>query len=109
MERPLAELAEEIAKINRSKGWRRLYTDVGDVWADDHRIPTGLALLHTEVSEAMEAFREDDREGFGEELADVLIRLLDLAKGCKVDLDVEVLAKMAKNRKRPHRHGGKRV
>lgn len=42
-----------------------------------------------------------------EELADVLIRLLDTAKRHDIDLDLEVAKKLEKNRARGYRHGGK--
>lgn len=74
-----------------------------------YRIPAALALIHSEVTEALEAFRVGDREGFDEELADILIRLLDTAGGLGVDLDEQVHLKLEKNRTRGHRHGGKRV
>jgi NTP pyrophosphatase (non-canonical NTP hydrolase) len=46
---------------------------------------------------------------FGEELADTLIRVLDLASGLGIDLDSAVSAKLEKNKHRGYRHGGKRV
>jgi NTP pyrophosphatase (non-canonical NTP hydrolase) len=75
-----------------------------------------LALIHSEVSEALEALRERHMwtthnmgkpEGFPSELADVLIRVFDLASALNIDLDVELREKMSFNRGRPHRHGGK--
>lgn len=46
-------------------------------------------------------------EGFGVELADTIIRLLDIAGRLELDMDVLVEQKMAYNRKRSRRHGGK--
>lgn len=40
-----------------------------------------------------------------EELADILIRTGDLAEEIGVDLQAAVVAKMAKNQGRPHKHG----
>lgn len=76
---------------------------------DAYRVPAVLALIHSEVSEALEAFRKDDRDNFAEELADVVIRTLDCAGGLGIDLEKAVLAKLEKNRGRGFRHGGKRV
>lgn len=46
-------------------------------------------------------------EGFASELADVLIRVFDLAGALGIDLEDAVQSKMAYNKTRPHRHGGK--
>lgn len=48
-------------------------------------------------------------EGVGSEAADLLIRLLDVAERYEIDLEWEVTRKLAYNRTREHRHGGKRV
>lgn len=102
----LAELAREVLEINRANGWQPLEPDE---WAQRYKVPAILALIHSEVSEALEAFRKQDRENFAEELADVVIRVLDCAGGLGIDLDAAVLEKLAKNRTRGHRHGGKHV
>ena len=63
-----------------------------------------LALIASEVGEAVEAVRV--RGGnFAEELADICIRVFDLACACGVDLEEALLAKMAKNITRPRMHG----
>jgi NTP pyrophosphatase (non-canonical NTP hydrolase) len=100
------ELAAEINEINRANGWKVLEPEQ---WADTYKIPGILALIHNEVSEALEAFRHDDKTNFEEELADTLIRVLDCAGGLGLDIDAAVRAKMEKNKGRGHRHGGKRV
>lgn len=81
--------------------------------------PAKLLMIHAEVSEAAEELRagHDPRKnyldaagkpcGFGSELADIVIRVADLAVTLGVDLEVEVGLKMAFNETRPHRHGGK--
>lgn len=103
---PLNRLAGEILEINRANGWEQV---LPRDWASDFVIPTKLSLIHSEVSEALEAFRADDRANFEEELADTLIRVLDTAAGLGIDMDKVVAAKLAKNRTRGHKHGGKRV
>src|SRR5262245_23658643 len=80
-------------------------------------IPKKLALIHSEVSEALEAIRMDPGlasstyffnekpEGFAIELADILIRVAGLAGGLNLDLEKAIETKMAFNRTRPLRHG----
>lgn len=55
----------------------------------------------------LEAVRNRDPDNFAEELADVLIRVLDCARGCGIDIGHEVAKKLEKNRGRGFRHGGK--
>jgi NTP pyrophosphatase (non-canonical NTP hydrolase) len=68
-----------------------------------------MALITSEVSEAVEALRKDDGTNFGEELADILIRWADMIGGT---MDPEMMEKiiedkMAVNANRPVRHGKK--
>ena len=78
-------------------------------WEDVRPIPEILCLIHSEVSEALEAYRDDDMENFAEELADVAIRVLDAAEGYEIDLESEILKKHEINKTRPYRHGGKAI
>ena len=74
-----------------------------------------LALVHTEVSEMVEALRAHNPPnphvaGFSEaetEAADIVIRLLDLCRREWWDLAGAIMAKMRFNDQRPYRHGGK--
>lgn len=68
-------------------------------------IPESLALIHSEVSEALEADRKGDSENFAEELADVCIRVFDLCGALGIDLETEIADKMAKNAQREYKHG----
>ena len=115
-------MADEVEHINITKGWY----DTDRTFGDD------IALLHSEVSEALEAYRDHKTEryctvdgqrivlaegqpyppgckpeGVGSELADVLVRLLDTAQRYKFDLFAEWRAKVTFNATRPARHGGK--
>lgn len=71
-----------------------------------------LALVTSEISEALEADRKnlmDDHlpqyYGFDVELADALIRILDLCGANNVDIGKVVRDKLAYNKSRPYRHG----
>ena len=83
----------------------------------DHERPIGevLMLIVTELAEAMEAYRDGNRESekipgyrqLEEELADAIIRILDFAGGESLDIEGALRAKMIYNRGRPYRHGEK--
>lgn len=76
-------------------------------WEEKRPIPELLCLIHSEVSEALEAYRKADMDNFREELADIAIRLFDLAGGYAVDLEYEIENKHKINKTREYRHGGK--
>lgn len=67
-----------------------------------------LALIASEVGEAVNECRhEKPSESFGEELADIILRTIDLAETYGVDIQAEVLRKMAINEERGTR--GRRI
>ena len=87
-------------------------------WEEDRNVGELLALVHSEVSEALEEWRIDEDlavirmegdkpVGFAVELADTLIRICDLAESAGIDLNAALKIKMAYNATRPWRHGGK--
>lgn len=57
-------------------------------------------LMHGEMNEAYMAYLKKDRENFAEELADIAIYLLGIAEIMEVDLESEIVKKMAINEKR---------
>jgi len=64
-----------------------------------------LCLVHSEVSEAAEAYRDNNKIQFQEEIADTIIRLMDICGTLDIDIETEIENKMAKNEKRPFQHG----
>jgi len=66
-----------------------------------------LALISSEVGEAMEAVRDHDLDLLTEELADVVIRIMDLCDALGLDMWEALRIKMDHNEKRPKRHGRK--
>ena len=93
----LNELAHEIRLNNERNGF---------IWDPERDIPTLLALIHSEVSEALEAHR--DEKPLDEELADVIIRVLDLSDRLELNIDKAVREKIEKNKLRGFKHGKKR-
>ena len=70
-------------------------------------IPSKLALVHSEVSEALEAARKDlmddhlpHRKGFEVELADAVIRIMDLAGAYNLEIGEAIAEKLAYNQER---------
>lgn len=73
-----------------------------------------VALIHSELSELLEVLRKDpdamsakcpEITAVAEELADTVIRCLDMAGALGIDLVAAVHAKQAYNETRPHKHG----
>lgn len=107
-------LAAEIHQWARGKGFydreRLTVRDsvLGDVEGrvENPSMPAEkLMLIVSECSEVLEALRDGDRENEAEELADIVIRVLDYAGWRGISLDHEIGKKMEKNRARPHLHG----
>ncbi|MFH0749085.1 MAG: MazG nucleotide pyrophosphohydrolase domain-containing protein [Candidatus Bathyarchaeota archaeon] len=93
------------------KEWQKTVTDFaiehGFNWKKND-VDTMLLRLHSEVSEASEAVRDEDWQGFAEELADIFIRLANIAEVMEVDLETEIEKKHQINLTRPVLHGRKR-
>ena len=101
---------ERVHALAVEKGW----------WASPRSFGDLCTLLHSEVSEAFEQYRDgrpldevyevDGKpEGVPVELADLVIRVLDLCGGLGIDLQAVLEQKHTFNMTRPHRHGGKRL
>jgi NTP pyrophosphatase (non-canonical NTP hydrolase) len=110
----LDDLRKEVYALNVDKGW----------FDDSRSFGDDMALLHSEVSEMLEAYRvygvndatavphasneyRPKPEGIGSEAADILIRLLDTCHRYNIDLESEFDRKMKFNWTRPTKHGGK--
>ena len=71
-----------------------------------------IALMHSELSEALEADRKDlmddkltHRKGLEVELADAVIRIMDFSQGKNLDVDGAIAEKLNYNKTRPYLHG----
>ncbi len=73
--------------------------------SDEAQIWQMLALIHTEISEAADAYKKGrSYQDVGTELADAIIRILHLCSALGVDIEALYQAKMAKNWQRPYRY-----
>lgn len=83
-------------------------------WDQERNKGEMIALMHSELSELLEAVRSPDApeseklEGFSleeEECADIIIRVMDYCGGFDLDIASAVEAKLQYNRERPYKHG----
>ena len=108
-------LANEINSLSQeaySTAWKNGFHDPD---SESNQTGMALALIHSEISEALEALRKGnpsdthcpEYKKFEIELADAVIRILDLAGSQDMDIGGAILEKMRYNSSRPYRHGKK--
>lgn len=119
----LNETAKVIYENNKQKGF----------WDEERNVGELLMLVTSELGEAMEAhrkgkfaqwenfeghlewktedfktaFKENVKDTFEDEIADAVIRLLDMSAGLDIDLEKHINAKVKFNTMRPKLHGKK--
>lgn len=107
----LLEFQKEVHQTAIEHGW----------WEEERNIAEQIALMHSELSEALEEWRtgrdikdiwlnesrDGKPEGFFVELADCIIRILDTTERYGVDMSMVLAMKNQYNKSRPYRHGGK--
>jgi len=116
----LNEIADAVHVLAWQQDWHKADEN------EDAFVERACNNLHDEVSELHEAWRNNElREPcdkaalmqelgiqpltcIEEEMADIVIRVLDNARKLGVDIQSAVERKHAFNAQRPHRHGGKK-
>lgn len=107
----IRELQKDVHALAVAKGWYENAPHAGDLtW-----LLARLALVHSEVSEASECVRDGDLSphlgvtgkpsGLPSELADAVIRILDLAESIGIDVQEAVRIKHEFNKTRLSKHG----
>ncbi len=95
--------------LNERMAEVRAMCDAKGFSAAPERIWEMLALIHTEVAEATDAYKKGEPiDHVGEELIDAIIRILHLVSALGLDADALFDAKMARNWERPYKYNTQR-
>jgi NTP pyrophosphatase (non-canonical NTP hydrolase) len=122
----LNKLRDEVHQNAKEHGW----------WEDERSFGEIIALCHSELSEALEEYRNGKTEtyysckdvgchypnsehckpcqrakpeGIPVELADCIIRILDYCGKEGIDIEEAIRIKHEYNKTRPYKHGGKKI
>lgn len=104
------EIAKEIHANAVEHGW----------WDAERTLGEIIALCHSELSEALEAYRNGEPmiwlnqsdgkmkpDGIAVEMVDCIIRIIDYLEHEGIDVEFILREKHNYNKKRPYKHGGK--
>jgi len=89
------QLQKRILEQARTKGFGTRIEEIN--------VAEKIALIHSEISEAYDAYRKknmDGKDGFKEELGDAIARLLHLCGVFEIDIEKEILKKLESNKDR---------
>jgi len=114
----ISRVAYDVHRVNVDNGWweDRMAITAAHPKGMHQVVLAALALVTTEISEAVEAIRKHDpttwantkeKDTFARELAGATIRIMDLAAWTGVDLGEAIRAELEANKARGYKHGGK--
>ena len=103
----LHDIGKICNRISRDNGFDPALQS--DFTADPNKVLAKIALMHTELAEATEAVRHADWSNFCEEMADVVIRVLETCYSMAVDIDEAVMERMMANMNEMMANRGKLV
>lgn len=99
----ISEAMRLVHKTATDAGW---YVDPATGLPVERNVGEVIALMHSELSEALEAYRRDlmdeltHRKGIEVEFADCVIRIFDTAAAMKLDLAGAIIEKNQFNKER---------
>lgn len=102
------QMAYEIHQNAKAHGW----------WDEERSFGEIIALCHSELSEALEAYRNGETlewnnngkpDGMAVEMIDCVIRIFDYLAKENVDIERIITEKHRYNISRPYKHGGKKI
>lgn len=119
----ISNLMTEVHRLVTEKGWRENIPVIPRSNVEsfsEYVFPAYLDLAHSELTEALEAYRDrvwsdtrhdadppDKPVGVGPELADVIIRVLDMCDIWGIDIEYEIDRVLKYGWTRPYQHGGR--